>query len=172
MQHVTRAVIKESVENNMNKKVASLRPCMKDEVPTSPEQAKLREAFLDIPVANVPKKCKGCNSHCLKKTVGDDQGAVSKKKGNRSNEEDTYPLYHAAKFDGRDVDWSMCVLSSRDSSQCNDRYKLLSRKKGCWIKDENYAILKCGKKLEMLTGLHVCCLVASQDNATIVTRSF
>lgn len=147
MKHVTRAVIKACVENNMNKKAASLRPFMKDEVPTSPKQVKLREAFLDIPVAKRAKKCKGCNSHCLTKTVGDDQGTVAKKKGNWSNDEDVSILDYAAKFDGKDVDWSVFVLSSRDSSQCKNRYKVLSRKKGDWTKDEDDAILKYGKEV-------------------------
>jgi len=148
MKHVTRAVIQACAENNMNKKAASLRPFMKDEVPASPKQDKLREAFLGIPAAKRAKKENGCNTHRLTKALGDDEGVIVKKRGNWSNDEDVAILDHAAKFDGKDIDcdWSVFVLPSRVSSQCENRYKVLSRKKGGWTKDEDDAILKHGQE--------------------------
>merc|ERR1712232_1257293 len=104
MKHVTRAVIQACAENNMNKKAASLRPFMKDEVPASPKQDKLREAFLGIPAAKRAKKENGCNTHRLTKALGDDEGVIVKKRGNWSNDEDVAILDHAAKFDGKDID--------------------------------------------------------------------
>lgn len=139
MKHVTRAIIKACEENDMNKKAASLRPFMKDEAPSSPKQDKLREAFLDIPAAKRAKKEKGG------RRLTKDNVAV--KWGDWTNEEDVVILDHAAKFDGKDVDWSALSLSDRVSTQCENRYKVLSRKKGNWTKEEDDAIMKYGQEL-------------------------
>lgn len=141
MKHVTRAVINACLDNNMPKKAASLRPFMKDEIPSSPKQQKVREVFLGTPSAKRAKK----EVRALARSV--DKGmTINEKKNVWSKEEDEAILNHAAKFDDGKVDWSLLTLEGRKIKQFGNRYRNLTCKKGDWSKEEDEAILKYAEK--------------------------